>query len=165
MEHSKICIDFSKKLAICIFGCPKLYLGGKKLMKFFFDFHRGDPYVFPQISSKISRWFLKEFLKKNPKGPPYENRKKISSIFFVQDIAWDIQKCILEVFLKNLYILWNAPHIRLEKFWDTKPLHFLKSFSSHCIFYTELSVIINLINKWLCQQINSLHRHWISFGL
>ena len=71
VEHSKICRDFSKKLAICIFGCPKLYLGWKKLMKFFFDFHRGDPYVFPQISSKISRWFLKEFLKKNPKGPPY----------------------------------------------------------------------------------------------
>ena len=123
VEHSKICRDFSKKLAICIFGCPKLYLGWKKLMKFFFDFHRGDPYVFPQISSKISRWFLKEFLKKNHKGPPYENRKKISLIFFVQDIAWDIQKCILEVFLKNLYILWNAPHIRLEKFWDTKPFY------------------------------------------
>ena len=109
VEHSKICRDFSKKLAICIFGCPKLYLGGKKLMKF------------PQISSKISRWFLKEFLKKNPKGPPYENRKKISSIFFVQDIAWDIQKCLLEVFLKNLYILWYAPHIRLGTFWGHKP--------------------------------------------
>ena len=82
VEHSKICRDFSKKLAICIFGCPKLYLGGKKLRKFFFDFHRGDPYVFPQISSKISRWFLKESLKKNHKGPPYEKCKNLKNIFF-----------------------------------------------------------------------------------
>ena len=47
--------------------------------------------------------------------------KKIFWIFFIQDIAWDIQKCILEVFLKNLYILWNAPHIRLGTFWGHKP--------------------------------------------
>ena len=110
----------------------------KNWWNFFFDFHRGDPYVFPQISSKISRWFLKEFLKKNPKGPPFENRKKISSIFFVQDIAWDIQKCILEVFLKNLYILWNAPHIRLGTFWGHKPFClFVDLFTKMQVNFTE----------------------------
>ena len=32
-RHSKMCRDFWKKLLICIFGCPKLYLGLKKLKK------------------------------------------------------------------------------------------------------------------------------------
>ena len=48
-RHSKMCRDFWKKLPICIFGCPKLYLGWKKLKKNFFKFfifHRGDPYDF-----------------------------------------------------------------------------------------------------------------------
>ena len=31
-----------------------------------------------------------------------KNMKFFSSIFFVQHVAWDIQKCLLEVFLKNL---------------------------------------------------------------
>ena len=30
--------------------------------------------------------------------------------------AWDIQKCILEVFFKNLYTFWSASYLALEKF-------------------------------------------------
>ena len=53
--HWKLCRDFWKKLLKCIFGCPKLQLGPKKLRKIIskiFTFHRGDPYDFSQIISK-----------------------------------------------------------------------------------------------------------------
>ena len=33
-----------------------------------------------------------------------------SSIFFVQEVAWDIQKCILKGFFKNINTILNAPY-------------------------------------------------------
>ena len=36
-----------------------------------------------------------------------KNEKKFFLIFFIQDIAWDIQKCLLEVFVKNLFRFWK----------------------------------------------------------
>ena len=76
--HSKLCRDFWKKVLTCIFGCPKLHLGQKKLKKKisnFFTFHRGDPYDFSRKNP--SKIFLK-----NHKGPPYEKWKKFEIFFF-----------------------------------------------------------------------------------
>ena len=47
--------------------------------------------------------------------------KKNSSIFFVQDVAWDLQKCILEVFLKNLYTILNALYLSILTFKTLAP--------------------------------------------
>ena len=129
VEHSKICRDFSKKLAICIFGCPKLYFGWKNWWNFFLIFIGGTLMFFLKLALKSQGDFWKNLQRKIIRVPPMKNVKiwKIfSSIFFIQGIAWDIQKCILEVFLKNLYILWNAPHIRLGTFWGHKPFYICK---------------------------------------
>ena len=53
----------------------------KKFFSNFSFFHRGDPYVFSQISSKILRWNLLKNFKKNRKGPPYEKWKNLKKIF------------------------------------------------------------------------------------
>ena len=47
--------------------------------------------------------------------------KLFSSIFFVQDVAWDLQKCILEIFLKNLYTILNASYFVVENFERSGP--------------------------------------------
>ena len=39
-----------------------------------------------------------------------KNLKFFSSIFFVQDVAWDIQKCILKGFFININTILNAPY-------------------------------------------------------
>ena len=50
-----------------------------------------------------------------------KNLKFFSSIFFVQDVAWDLQKCILEFFLKNLYTILNASYFVVENFERSGP--------------------------------------------
>ena len=50
-----------------------------------------------------------------------KNLKVFSSIFFVQDVAWDLQKCILEFFLKNLYTILNASYFVVENFERSGP--------------------------------------------
>ena len=50
-----------------------------------------------------------------------KNLKFFSSIFFVQDVAWDLQKCILEIFLKNLYTILNASYFVVENFERSGP--------------------------------------------
>ena len=92
-RHSKMYRDFWKKLPICIFGCPKLYLGWKNFKNFFSifsTFHRGDHYVFSQISSKSEGDICKNFLRKIVRVPSMKNEKiwkKFSWIFFIQDIS------------------------------------------------------------------------------
>ena len=41
--------------------------------------------------------------------------------FFVQDVAWDIQKCMLEVFFKNLYTILNALYRAVTNFKTPAP--------------------------------------------
>ena len=53
--------------------------------------------------------------------------KKILQFFFVQDVAWDLQKCILEVFLKNLYTILNASYFVVENFERSDPFYFLQA--------------------------------------
>ena len=59
--------------------------------------------------------------------PPYENGKfwkKISSIFLVQVVAWDLQKYILEVSLKNVHTIFNASYFVVENFERSGPFIF-----------------------------------------
>ena len=65
--------------------------------------------------------------------------KKNSSIFFVQDVAWDLQKCILEVFLKNLYTILNALYLSILTFKTPAPFSPF-SYQNHYNF--------RLINLW-----------------
>ena len=92
----------------------------RKKISNFFTFHRGDPYDFSRKNP--SKIFLK-----NHKGPPYEKWKNLKfffSIFFVQDVAWDIQKCMLELFFKNLYTILNALYRAVTNFKTPAPFSF-----------------------------------------
>ena len=58
-RHSKMCRDFWKKLPICIFGCPKLYLGWKKFKKFFLKGAQPnvpDPPYFQYFFPNLAYW-------------------------------------------------------------------------------------------------------------
>ena len=118
--HSKLCRDFWKKVLTCIFGCPKLHLGQKKLKKkfqIFSLFIGGTLMIFQE-----DFWGI--FSRKIIRVPPMKSEKNwnfFSSIFFVQDVAWDIQKCMLEVFFKNLYTSLNALYPSVLKFKPPAP--------------------------------------------
>ena len=60
------------------------------------------------------------------KGPPYEKWKNLKKFvqFFSQDVAWDLQKCILEDFLKNIYTILNASYFVVENFERPGPFFF-----------------------------------------
>ena len=74
-----------------------------------------------------------------------KNWNIFSSIFFVQDVAWDIQKCMLEVFLKNLYTILNALYPSVLEF--KPPAPFFKK-----IFHKKNFLALKCRKFWLLQK-------------
>ena len=103
----------------------------EEIFQIFFTFHRGDPYEF-------SRRFFWDFVKKNHTGPPMKSEKK----------------CLLEVFLKNLYTMLNAPYPCILRFKPPAP------FSFHCqrmlrkIIYNVMMTYEKSISLWCSVKIN-----------
>ena len=127
----------------------------KKNQKHFFQifsfFIGGTLMIFLKKIPQKSPWDFRANLKKIIRVPPMKSEKNLkffSSIFFVQDVAWDLQKCILEIFLKNLYTILNASYFVVENFERSGPflLKILEKMSKK--FCLESDFLSYMIRAW-----------------
>ena len=96
--------------------------------------------------------FLWDFFRKIVRVPPMKNEKIwnfFSSIFFVQKLAWDIQKCLLEVFWKISNQFWMRS-ISPSKAFNHQPLFDIPAFLSFELRILRLEKIQSNLHIFVC---------------